>query len=956
MSKFYISFVVALMLFCSLTDAIVNAQVSSKAEIVKTEVRLDSNLDMTGVTSMSQSSISGVFLPGFYKTMVADLAWDIYFSTGNANKKIRSIDIIASRNNGAIWSTYLRTSKFPLVVYSEGSKKVGSWVPEISTFVRGKVHKITVYGQPTYPSQLTSEFWSNNNDSGLVAVITFTDLSVISSVITIAGTPTANVANLPSITKADFQKGEKYDLINQPEVGSLSSFGIPGDNVFDISLNMNGTNKVISYIAIKKSDQSTNLWSSNKTGNSGEGQIGYNSVDLSKLPYGLLVTRDGKRLNDPNTTNKPNSNSVYNPLGGYSGQNINFRLYADGFAGSDFTGNSIVYVVFEDGTIVSKNINIVDKQNSDQSLPSIKSATLGDNTKPIADQMHSYAGNPKYWRWDVDLDMKNKSKRAVYFSVSMRNLRWSSDDSQGSLLRIYEGIRPLNNGSTKSIGTLSGNKKYSIYGLIENNLRYDNNGIDSIFIMFDDGTFVSEKISGETISTIFTNKDVEFPSLPNNKTIGYELLTYRGLVLSWEPATDNVGVVGYKIYRSELIIPPNASSYYAPSVLIADVKTNSYVDNDPKLVVDKRYAYKINAYDSAGNSSYDYSTLIHVTELFERPSTPSKVTTKAYSADRITIEWTNDSIDNGKIAGYKIYRNDELIAVIELSDLGSAIVGKYVDIVTNKNISYNYSVKAFDEKGYESRPRYTYANDIIYPTTGTITNPSTGTGTVTNPTRDTQAPSAPYNLTVRAVSTSRIDFSWSPSSDNVGVVGYKIFRDEREISSITGTSYSDNGLSADSAYTYYIKAYDAAGNLSQRSSSLTEFTTAPTTVTTTRDTQAPSYPPNLAVRPVSSSQMDITWSPSSDNVGVTGYIVYRNNSEIARTTNLSYRDSGLSAGTDYNYNVKAYDAAGNQSYMSNSVTEWTLDGVSLRNVRSVNYLSSAINAVTQILLGKELVK
>jgi len=102
--------------------------------------------------------------------------------------------------------------------------------------------------------------------------------------------------------------------------------------------------------------------------------------------------------------------------------------------------------------------------------------------------------------------------------------------------------------------------------------------------------------------------------------------------------------------------------------------------------------------------------------------------------------------------------------------------------------------------------------------------------------------------------------------------------------------------------------------------------------------------------------MDITWSPSSDNVGVTGYIVYRNNSEIARTTNLSYRDSGLSAGTDYNYNVKAYDAAGNQSYMSNSVTEWTLDAVSFRNTKSVNYLSSAINAVTQILLGKELVK
>jgi chitodextrinase len=89
-----------------------------------------------------------------------------------------------------------------------------------------------------------------------------------------------------------------------------------------------------------------------------------------------------------------------------------------------------------------------------------------------------------------------------------------------------------------------------------------------------------------------------------------------------------------------------------------------------------------------------------------------------------------------------------------------------------------------------------------------------------------------------------------------------------------------------------------------------------------------------------------------DRCGVTGYIIYRNNAEISRTTGTSYRDSGLSPGTDYSYNVKAYDAAGNQSYMSNSVTEWTLGNTSSRYIRPVNFLSSAINAISIMILGK----
>ncbi len=83
-----------------------------------------------------------------------------------------------------------------------------------------------------------------------------------------------------------------------------------------------------------------------------------------------------------------------------------------------------------------------------------------------------------------------------------------------------------------------------------------------------------------------------------------------------------------------------------------------------------------------------------------------------------------------------------------------------------------------------------------------------------NPAPDTTSPSVPQNLSATAVTMSRIDLSWSPSSDNIGVTGYWIYRDGVEVTSITTSNHSDTGLAADTAYSYTVRAYDAAGNLS----------------------------------------------------------------------------------------------------------------------------------------------
>jgi thermitase len=89
------------------------------------------------------------------------------------------------------------------------------------------------------------------------------------------------------------------------------------------------------------------------------------------------------------------------------------------------------------------------------------------------------------------------------------------------------------------------------------------------------------------------------------------------------------------------------------------------------------------------------------------------------------------------------------------------------------------------------------------------------------------------------------------------------------------------------------------------------------------DTQAPSVPANLTASTVSSSQINLSWSASTDNVGVAGYNVYRNGVKVATVPGTSYSNTGLSGATTYAYTVNAFDAAGNTSAQSTAVNATT---------------------------------
>jgi len=93
-----------------------------------------------------------------------------------------------------------------------------------------------------------------------------------------------------------------------------------------------------------------------------------------------------------------------------------------------------------------------------------------------------------------------------------------------------------------------------------------------------------------------------------------------------------------------------------------------------------------------------------------------------------------------------------------------------------------------------------------------------------------------------------------------------------------------------------------------------------------QDTQAPSTPLNLTASNTTDTTTDLSWNASTDNVGVTGYEVFSGGSSIGTVTGTTASVTGLTAGTSYTFNVRAFDAAGNNSALSNTVNVTTTGG------------------------------
>ncbi|GII82262.1 hypothetical protein Ssi03_02520 [Sphaerisporangium siamense] len=174
---------------------------------------------------------------------------------------------------------------------------------------------------------------------------------------------------------------------------------------------------------------------------------------------------------------------------------------------------------------------------------------------------------------------------------------------------------------------------------------------------------------------------------------------------------------------------------------------------------------------------------------------------------------------------------------------------------------------------------------------------------------DTTPPSVPANLRATGTTANSVSLAWDASTDNVGVTGYEVYRGTTLVTTATGTSYTDSGLTASTSYTYTVRARDAAGNRSAASS--------PVTATTGGGNGAPGQP-GAASATTTNTSITLTWGAASGTV--TGYRVYEGATQRAQVTTTTTTISGLGTCEAHNYTIKAYNSVGESAGRDVSAT------------------------------------
>lgn len=186
-------------------------------------------------------------------------------------------------------------------------------------------------------------------------------------------------------------------------------------------------------------------------------------------------------------------------------------------------------------------------------------------------------------------------------------------------------------------------------------------------------------------------------------------------------------------------------------------------------------------------------------------------------------------------------------------------------------------------------------------------------------TPDTENPTTPTNLVASNITNTTVDLAWTASTDNIGVTSYEIFVDGVSYTTSTTNAKTVTGLTKNTEYDFTVFAKDAAGNTSTVSN--TETATTDNFI----DSEAPSAITDLVASNISSSSVDLTWTASTDNVGVASYEVFKDGVFLASIATNSYAAISLSAETTYSFTVYAKDAANNTSLVSNTETATTLE-------------------------------
>ena len=324
---------------------------------------------------------------------------------------------------------------------------------------------------------------------------------------------------------------------------------------------------------------------------------------------------------------------------------------------------------------------------------------------------------------------------------------------------------------------------------------------------------------------------------------------------------------------------------------VGTVNANSTSYTDSGLQPNTTYSYRVRAQNAAGNSGYTNAAT--ATTNNTQPNAPSALSASASSASVIQLAWTDNS---GNETSFRIERKTGSSAFSEIGTV-NANSTSYTDSGLQPNTTYSYRVRAQNAAG------------------------NSGYSNTANATTDDTLPSKPAALSANASSSSTVQLAWVDNSGNE-----TSFRIERKTGSgafseigtvnANSTSYTDNGLQPNTAYSYRVRAQNAVGN-----SGYTNTATA-----TTNNTQ-PNAPSALSANASSSSTVQLAWVDNSGNE--TSFRIERKTgsgafSEIGtvNANSTSYTDNGLQPNTAYSYRVRAQNAVGNSGY-TNTATATT---------------------------------
>ena len=475
---------------------------------------------------------------------------------------------------------------------------------------------------------------------------------------------------------------------------------------------------------------------------------------------------------------------------------------------------------------------------------------------------------------------------AVNTTMTTTDLTWSAS-TDNIAVTDYEVFQ-----DGVSIGFTGGVTTFNITGLLPDT--------NYAFTVFARDAVPNISVVSNT-ANVTTLADTEAPSAISDLIASGTTGTTTNL--SWTEPSDNVGVTDYEVFQgfTSLGLTGGITSFNVTGLL------NFFGSG----VV---YGFTVYARDAAGNvSAISNLTVITTTFSADPPPPPDAriatgLNSSNISENSVLLSWTHASPNGEHVHDYEVLQDGVAIGVT-----GGLISFDVTGL--NPATSYEFDIATKDALG----------NTIF------LSDAAINVVTLSGP--DIEAPSAISDLVASNTTETTTDLSWTASTDNVGVTDYEVFQDGVSLGFSGGaTTFNVTGLSPDTGYNFTVFARDAIPNISEVSN--TE------NVTTLGDTDAPSAITDLLASNITSTTIDLSWTASTDNVGVTDYEVFQDGISIGLTGGATtFNITGLVDNTNYVFTVFARDAVPNISAVSNTanvltleVTHYTVDNANLITV------------------------